>query len=320
MQDVDVSIIIVNWNTRDILRDCLKSIFKQSQQIQYEVIVVDNASSDGSVEMLKTTFPQIKLIENSYNKGFAAANNQGMKATMGRYILLLNSDTIICNGAIQKSVLYADAHHKVGVLGCRVLWPNGRHQYTCFRFPNLANVAIGSIFVFRFLSPFIRPIFHRERYIDRDFDKEHDVDVVAGCFFLVRREVLDQVGLMDEDYFMYGEEADWCYRIRKAGWIVRYFPAAKIIHLFGASSVKVPEETKINKRRGQLLFMHKAYGMSYAWLANFIMIIGVVLRIPLWLIADISNVFRRRDWLVSARAQLRIIVFHITGLLWPVWR
>ncbi len=296
---MDVSIVIVNWNTKDILRDCVKSIYEQTHEIQYEIIVVDNGSSDGSAKMLKATFPQVKLIENSWNKGFAAANNQGMKTAAGRYILLLNSDTIICNGAIQKSILYADAHHDVGVLGCRVLWPDGRHQFSCFRFPSLPNITLAAIMVVRQLPGINFAFLHSERYRYHDFNRELDVDIVAACFLLVRHEVLDQVGLMDEDYFMYGEEVDWCYRIRRGGWIVRYFPGAKIIHLFGASSAKALEETKINKRRGQLLFLHKAYGMRYAWLANAIMVIGVVLRIPLWLIADILNAFRRRDWLAS---------------------
>lgn len=317
---MDVSIIIVNWNTRDILRNCLRSVYDQTREIAFEVIVVDNASNDASVEMVKKEFPQVILINNLENRGFAAANNQGMKIAKGRYVLLLNPDTIVLNGAIQKTIAYAEKNPEAGVIGCRAVWPDKRRQSTCFRFPTLLFILLDSLLFFRMAKPFHRPLFHPERYPSLDFSQEHDVDVVAGCFFLVRRDVIDQVGMFDDDFFMYGEEVEWCHRIVKKGWRIRYFPGTQIIHLFGASSSQVEEETKVNKRKGNLLFLHKTKGPFCAWLANLIMAVGVLLRIPFWVIGDIFSLFVGHKFNKIWDKRARVIWFHFMGLFYPAWK
>lgn len=316
----DVSIIIVNWNTRDILRDCLTSVYSQTRNITYEVIVIDNASSDGSAEMIKGEFPQVVLIENSENKGFGAANNQGMRIAAGRFFLLLNSDTLILEGAIQKTIHYAGVHPEAGVIGCRVVWPDGTLQSTCFRFANLPFILLSSLMFFRMAKPFHIPLLHPERYPNLNYEEEHDVDVVAGCFFLVRQEVIQAVGMFDEDFFMYGEEAEWSFRITKAGWKVRYFPGASIVHLYGASSFQIEDDTRINKQKGTLLFLEKTRGRLYAWLANFVMTFGVLLRMPFWFISDIFKFVKKPQPINIWSKRLKVIYFHLNGLLLPVWK
>ena len=318
--NVDVSIIIVSWNTRDILRDCLNSVYAQTEKVDFEIIIIDNASSDGSVEMVRQEFPKVTLIANKNNRGFASANNQGMNVAHGRYTLLLNSDTIVLDGAIEKTVLHADQEPDVGVIGCQALWPDGKRQNTCFRFPTLKLVMLGAFLFFREAKPFQRAFLHPDRYLNRDFGQTNDVDVVAGCYFLVRREVIEQVGVFDEDFFMYGEEAEWCQRAAKRGWRIQYFPGAKIIHIYGASSSQVEEDTKVNKRKGNLLFLHKTRGAFVAWLGNVIMVFGMLLRIPFWVIEDVGRLIIRKEGNKIWGNRIKVIRLHLAGLFFPVWK
>jgi hypothetical protein len=315
---LDVSIIIVSWNTREILRDCLKSVYEQTQGISFEVILVDNASSDGTVSMVRTEFPQVLLTANKDNRGFAAGNNQGFEQARGRYILMLNPDTVVLDQAITKTIRYTDAHPEAGVVGCRVLWPDMRRQNSCFRFHSVGQIALSSLAFFREHPFFQWPILHPDRYLNRDFSLEQDVDVVAGCFFLFPRQVLLEVGKLDEDFFIYGEEAEFCHRVHRAGWRVRYFPGAQIIHLYGGSSNQVFHEMSVAKRLAALLFMHKTRGFIHAWLGNVIMLFGALLRMPLWLIQ--SLVRRNQKGRNAMRSKWQICKTHVVGVFRPTWR
>lgn len=252
---MDVSIVIVNWNTREITRQCLQSVYQQTEGIKFEVIVVDNASEDGSVEIIRSDFSQAILIENKENKGFAAANNQGMAVAKGRYCLLLNSDTLVLDNAIAKSVAFADQDDEVAVVGCRALNSDRTLQPTCFMFPSLLNMVLSSTYLYK--------LFPRNRFFGRELltwwqrDDVRLVDVVTGCFMLVRRQAIDQVGMMDEMFFMYGEETDWCYRFKQGGWKVEFTPCAEIIHLGGQSSKQVRLQMILQLRGSILLFMKK---------------------------------------------------------------
>ncbi len=285
MNILDVSIIIVNWNTRDILRDCLRSVYNQTHNIKFEVIVVDNASADGSAEMVKSEFPQVILIKNQENRGFAAANNQGMKIAKGRYILLLNSDTVVLDGAIQKTVAFADQHSETAVVGCKVLNPDKTLQPTCFMFPSILNLFLSSTYLYK-LFPKSR-FFGRERMTWWDRNDVREVAVVTGCFMLVRREAIEKIGLMDESYFMYAEETDWCYRFLKNGWKTLFFPNANIIHLGGQSSKQVQIKSIIQLRLGILQFICKNRNTVYFWLSGVLISLFFLFRIPLWLLMRI---------------------------------
>lgn len=278
---LDVSIIIVNWNTRDILRDCLRSVYDQTQDISFEVIVVDNASNDSSPAMIKTQFPQVILVENLKNKGFAAANNQGMTVAKGRYVLLLNSDTVVLDNAVAKTVAFADSHSEAAVIGCRVLNPNRTLQPTCFMFPFLLNIFLGSTYLYKLFPK--SKFFGREQMTWWDRSNVMGVDVVTGCFMLVRRKALEQIGSMDERFFMYGEETDWCYRFKKAGWKILFTPDAEIIHLGGASTEQVKPEMTLQLRGSILLFIKKHRGRLAYVFACILVSLFFLIRVPYWL-------------------------------------
>jgi GT2 family glycosyltransferase len=262
---IDVSVIIVNWNTAGLLRDCLASVYGETRGVDFEVIVVDNASSDRSQEMVGTEFPQVTLIENAVNTGFAAANNQGMKAAQGRYVLLLNSDTVILDGAIQKMVAFADARPETGVAGCRVENRDGSLQPTCFMFPSITNLVLMATHLYK--------LFPRSRFFGRalmswwDRSDEREVEVVTGCFMLVRREVIECVGGFDEAYFFTGEEADWCRRIAQAGWKLVFTPSARIIHLDGATARTLGWRIDALQTRGTIQLFRSHYGALHARIA-----------------------------------------------------
>jgi len=252
---MDVSIVIVNWNTKELLRDCLKSVFEQAGDVDCEVIVIDNASTDGSVEMLKTDVGNVILIENAENRGFAAANNQAMAVAKGRYVLLLNSDTVVLEDCLANIVSFADANPQTAVVGCRVLNHDRTLQPTCFMFPSVLNMLLSSTYLYK-LFPKSR-FFGREHMIWWDASDVREVDVVRGCFMLVRREAIEQVGVMDEQFFMYGEETDWCYRFKKNGWKVTFTPTGQIIHLGGASSRQDESRMRLQLSASILLFFRK---------------------------------------------------------------
>lgn len=234
---MDVSIIIVNWNTCNLLRQCLQSVFDQRPSFKCEVIVIDNGSSDDSVDMVRREFGQVKLVANQNNRGFAAANNQGISQAKGRYILLLNSDTIILDSAIDKTVTFADGHLDTAVAGCRVLNPDRTLQNTCFMFPSILNWLLFITYLYK-LFPTNR-FFGREQMTWWSRNDSREVDVVTGCFMLVRKKAIDEVGLMDERFFMYAEETDWCYRFKTKGWKNQFTPNAEIIHIGGASAARL---------------------------------------------------------------------------------
>ena len=308
---IDVSVIIVNWNTRDILRDCLRSLQGQMGGPISEVVVVDNNSSDGSVAMVRHEFPQVILIENAQNRGFAAANNQGMEVARGRYVLLLNSDTVVLDRAVEKSVNFADAHPDAAVVGCRVLNADRSLQPTCFMYPSALNMLLAATYLYK-LWPRSR-FFGRERMTWWGRDDIRDVDVVTGCFMLVRREAIRQIGVMDEAFFMYGEETDWCYRFKRAGWSIMFAPCAEIIHLGGASARANASKMRL-QLSGSILYFMKKHRAYWEYLLGCVLTaLFFVLRIPVWLVKGcIDGKERPYAWCL-ARTYLRGAVGALKG-------
>jgi GT2 family glycosyltransferase len=282
---LNISIIIVNWNTRDILRECLQSVYKNILGLEFEVIVVDNASSDSSPAMIKTRFPQVILVENLKNKGFAAANNQGMTVAKGRYVLLLNSDTIVLDNAIAKTVAFADSHSEAAVIGCRVLNPNRTLQPTCFMFPSLLNIFLESTYLYKLFPK--SKFFGREQMTWWDRNSVREVEVVDGCFILVRQEAIGQVGMLDEQFFMYCEETDWCYRFKQDGWKMLFTPDAEIIHLGGQSSKQMAPAMTLHLRGSVLQFIRKHYSRLEYNLACVLVWLFFAIRVPGWFIKSI---------------------------------
>jgi GT2 family glycosyltransferase len=312
LSKMDVSVVIVSWNTRDILRGCLRSVFEQTKEASFEVFVVDNNSRDGSADMVREEFPTVKLIENAQNRGFAAANNQALRLASGRYMLLLNPDTLILDDAISRCVQYADLHSDVGVVGCQVLEDENRISNTGFSFPTPWNEFLA-------LSGLSRT-FPRSRLFGRPElgwwarDSEQDVDVVAGMFMLVRREAIAKVGLLDESYFVYSEETDWCYRFSRAGWRRVFTPSARIVHVDGGrkSTSQISTKMFVQMQKSSMIYHRKNLGFS-AWVSvKAIYIASNAVRMVLWFISWVMNRdLNTRNKSVAAKAALR---YHFLGI------
>ena len=235
---MDISVVIVGWNARHYLELCLKSLADAPPRCSMEVLVVDNASSDGSSEMIKAQFPWVKLIRSEENLGFAKGNNVAIRQCQGRYIALVNPDVIVFSGCLDALADFLDQNPKVGNVGPRVLNPDMTMQSTCRRFPTLWNnfcSATGLATKFKNST-----FFAGEHMFYFPHDRTLPVDVLVGCFSMIRRETFNDVGLLDEDLFMYGDDVDWCRRCWKAGWQVVFFPGAKAIHDRGKITAPYP--------------------------------------------------------------------------------
>jgi len=307
----DVSVVVVSWNTRGLLRNCLGSILSCAGGVPFEIIVIDNASSDGSADMVAADFPTAKIIRNVRNRGFAAANNQGLRVARGRYVLLLNPDTLILNGAIAETVRFADAHPDAAVVGCHTLCGDGRLQYNCFLFPSLVNLFLSLTRLNR-LYPRNR-FFGRERMTWWDYDTPRIVDVVAGCFMLVRRRAIDDVGLMDESYFMYSEETDWCWRFRRNGWKTMYTPDATIVHFREGSTSQCAAYMQILHRRSLLLFLERKSGTATRWVANALFTVAAIVRLPALGLAWLRGGDSRKTAAHRGRLYIAALKFHVAG-------
>jgi GT2 family glycosyltransferase len=253
---MQLSIIIVCWNVRDELLNCLRSIFANPPGCVYEIIVIDNASSDGTVDAVNRQFPAVKLIANNENRGFAAANNQGIEVAHGRYIFFLNPDTVLKNNSIDILLDYMEHNTDVGACSPRLLFEDGRIQKTVRRFPSYTGALHRHTF-FKVLGIF-KPAYNKWLMKDFSYNQIAEVEQVIGAALMVRKEVLDNVGPMDEkNFFMYYEEVDLCYRIKQAEWRVMFVPDAEIVHLAGRSSGQVPVEKTIMAMTSLLRFFKK---------------------------------------------------------------
>ncbi len=231
----ELSVIIVNYNVKDFLEQTLISVTKALQGIDSEIIVVDNHSNDGSVPHVRQRFPNATLIANSVNLGFAGACNQGLRAAHGRFLLLLNPDTIVQEDTFTRVLKFMEQHPDAGMVGCKILNPDGTLQLACRRSFPTPWVAFTKLSGLSQLFPKSR-LFGRYNLTYLDPEQNYEVEAISGSFMMIRCEVLQDVGYLDESFFMYGEDLDWCYRVHQAGWKVRYFPGTQIIHFKGESS------------------------------------------------------------------------------------
>ena len=232
---VDLSIVIVNWNTLPLLRSCLESVLQENESLSMETLVVDNASTDGSADMVSHDFPWVRLIRNSENVGFARANNQAILDSTGRYVFLLNSDTQVKEGAIRTLVQFMDKHPETGAVGPKIIHPQGRLRVlSCGYQPTLRTVFYHYFFLSR-LFPNRRAFRGLNLIGGRDDACALPVEWLSGAALMVRRQTVEQVGLLDERWFMYAEDMEWCDRIGKAGWTIFHVPDATVAHQFGAS-------------------------------------------------------------------------------------
>jgi len=242
---LDISIVIVSYNVKDFLEQTLNSILKASHNLKVEILIVDNRSSDGSPEMVKNKFPKVHLIENNVNLGFAVANNQALKKVNGRYVLLINPDTIVQEDTLTTMIEFFSENPEAGAAGCKILNADGSLQLACRRSFPTPFVAFSKIIGLSRLFPRSR-WFGKYNLTYLDPDGIASVDAVSGSFIFFRREILDSVGYFDESFFMYGEDLDWCYRIKKAGWQIYYVPKTQIIHYKGETYGEIKFKVTFN--------------------------------------------------------------------------
>ncbi|MBN2374613.1 glycosyltransferase family 2 protein [bacterium] len=257
---LDLSIIIVNYNSGILLADCLESIYKTSSDIPFEISVVDNASAPGDLDDLSNRFPSIKIIKNLKNLGFAKANNQAIKKSSGRYILLLNPDTAVIGDAIRQMKDYLENDTKAGAAGPKILNSDGSLQFSCRRFPTFMTAIFNRYSLLSRVFPDNR--FSRDYLMSGwDHNEVRMVDWVSGCCIMVKRAVVSDVGPLDEEFFMFNEDVDWCLRMKKAGYGIAYLPQAKVMHHIGASSgnasKKLIPRLIIERHKGMIHFLKK---------------------------------------------------------------
>jgi hypothetical protein len=296
-----LSIVIVSWNTCDLLEQCLRSIFAHPPADDFEVWVVDNESHDGSQEMVQANFPLVHLLGNGANSGFARANNEAIRRTCGKYILLLNPDTLVMPGTLDKLIQFMDGNPEAGVAGPRLLNPDQSLQVSCYPRPTLFR-EFWRMFHLDPLSP--QGTYPMERW---SIEACKEVDVLKGACLILRREMLNQVGLLDEDYFIYSEEVDLCYRVQKAGWKLYWVPQAQLIHFGGQSTQQVAQEMFLMLYKGKVLYFRKHYSRLEVQIYKFILYIASIWRLVLLPLVFLEEPSRRQKHLVLSTNYWRLI-------------
>lgn len=271
------SIVIVTWNAKRIVQKCLQSLVQHTKNFNTEIIIVDNASSDGTPQVIREQFPQAKLVQSDTNLGFAKANNIGIALSTGKYIYLINSDVVVPEGCLEEMLRYMEQHPDIGMLGPKMVLPDGSIGQSCMRFPTVWNwfcraLALDSMFkgssVF---GDFLMTGFK--------YDRVADVDALSGWFWMVRREAMEQVGLLDERFFMYGEDIDWPKRFHQAGWRVVFYPGAEAVHYCAASSSQEPARFYLEMNRANIQYCQRYHNWFAVVVFWFTMWLHEVIRI-----------------------------------------
>lgn len=277
-----ISVILVSYNTATLSIEALDCLFASNGDFQLEVFVIDNASSDNSVELIKENYPNITLIQNKKNIGFGRANNQALSLLNGDYVLLLNTDAFVGDDVLAKSINYMNNHEGCGILGAKLIGRNGDPQPSCRFFPTPINLFIGRIG--------LENLFTSIKQVDDksiDIDLTQKCDWVPGCYYLIRREVVDNVGLFDPLYFLYSEEVDHCFSVKKSGWDVVYFADIEVIHIGGESAKSVGKISNVSRQvpqlqiESELLYFRKNHGLH-----------GMLLHLLLSNLADIVQLIK----------------------------
>lgn len=279
-----LSIVTVTYNSEDTILDCLNSIPAGGVE-DVEVIVVDNVSADRTVALIREHVPWARLIQSEYNSGFSGGSNLGIAHASAPYILLLNPDTVVQPGALRALVDLADRHPAAGMVGCRVRYPDGRLQHSCFKFPSLPMAFFG----FFPLVPIDHPLNGRHR--EEEYERTHPTEHLLGAVLLVRRAVIEQIGLLDAATFpMYFEETDWCHRASRAGWEILYTPAATVIHHQAHSTSRQPEKMSVAFHRSQARYYRRYHGLT-----GYLALKGIVIPgLAFWLARSTRGLLRGR--------------------------
>lgn len=285
-----LSIVIICWNDWKVIEDCLRSIFEGTHRISFEVIVSDNGSTDGSVEKIRTQFPKVRVIENRANLGFAKGNNVGIREARGEYVLILNPDTVIHDGSLDRWVEFADRHPEAGAFGCRVQNPDGTYQRSARPFPTITRYLAAALYL-RFLGHLRRPVLTPE-YDWWKGNTEREVDWQSGCCVMLRGELLKRLGGFDERFFYQFEEVDLCRRVWNAGYRIRFTPKASITHLGGQSVKRFPARFAIEVCRNGYRYFFKHFGSRGARQYRSVTLVSLAVRRMGY---GVRNFFRPND-------------------------
>jgi len=274
---LDLSIVIVNWNTKDLLRDCLESVYASEGGFAFETIVVDNCSHDCSADMVSEEFPHVHLIESDINGGYAYANNLGLRRLQARYYLLLNPDTILPTDALGDMLAFMETHPEAGMAGPKLVMADGELDLACRRsFPTPENSFYKLFGLSRLFPKSKRFGQYNLTYLDPD--EMAEVDSVVGAFMMVRGEVIEQIGFLDEKYFMYAEDLDWALRAKQAGWKVYYCPHVTVLHYKRRSSEQNPRRARYEFWRAMYVFYRKHYAEDTPFWLHYLILGGLALR------------------------------------------
>ncbi len=288
MPEPMVSVIIVNWNAQELLFLCISSI-SANVDIDVEIIVVDNASTDDSVGMIRANFPDVRVLANSENKGFAAANNQAATQAKGRYLLLLNPDTEVTAGSLAELVTYCEGHDRIGVIGPRLINPDGTTQRSCWRgFPGITTALVDALYLWKL--PWL-PLVNRSEFSPEDLRQTRDVDHLLGACMLIRRDAWDDVGPLDEAYFLFLEETDWCRRAKQNGWRMVYYPHSSIIHHGQHSMRQQPARNLPHLYRSHCRFYRQSPNSTRFGLIilKLLIVIAIFVRYILWVMRSLAS-------------------------------
>lgn len=309
-QPVDLSLIVVSYNVRELLQQCLKSVNSQQLTVNpkplftvhrsliIETIVVDNASSDGSATMVREKFPRVQLITNKENRGFATANNQGLSISRGRYVMMLNPDTVVREGALETLVKFMQAHPRAGTCGGKLVFPDGSLQHSAFHFPTLTQIVLDFFPLnWRLTDSRINGRYPRAWYVRGE---PFRIDHPLGADFLVRREAVEQVGWLDEKFFLNCEEIDWAMRIQRAGWETWCVPRAEIVHYEAQSKKQFRDESFVNLWRARIYLFNKHYSRAFNWTMR------RIVRAGLWKLSRQARAEARRGQVTQGELEKRL--------------
>jgi hypothetical protein len=295
-----LSFILVNWNTKGYILETLRSIADTVHNYRHEVFVVDNGSADGSTEAIKEAFPRVRLIRNDRNLGFARGVNQALTQVAGSYCVLLNSDAQLMEGALKTLVVFMEENPDVGIAGAQLINEDGSRQNSIAPFPSLTTELFNKRLL-RIVLP------HRYLGKERDYPHPIDVDSLVGACIIVRRQAIEEVGNLDEGYFFFMEETDWCQRMKKAGWRVTFVPGARVLHLQGASASMVKAEARIEYYRSRYRFFTKWHGRGKTGILK----IGLVLRLVGEVAANSLLLWKKR-YRTRWKIYCRLLLWHLT--------
>lgn len=309
---MDISVIIVNYKTPEMTCKAIDSVFTHKNSLNVEIIVVDNNSGDGSVDILeKKCSEKITLIQNDKNVGFAKANNIAMKKAAGTYYLLLNSDAEFIDDTIEVMFNYIETKPEIGILGCAIISPDGSKQASCWKPPTLPHLLLRALFLYKIVPDGWFGSYNANKYGNPS--ETCYVDCVSGCVMMIPQRIANKVGLFDERFFMYSEDTEWCIRMKKFGYKIGFLSKAKVMHYGGGTSAKMLDKMTVERMRSILQLIFIESGMIKTYMANYLLMMFFIIRLPVWLML-IPFRSRKEEAKSMFEAYLKGALWHIT---WP---